>query len=395
MFDRPGSILRTILAIAGFLSALTSSFANAQLRAAILVPDPIYSERIATYDVVVFCRLVDGPQAKPLGDGSYLYEVTEILKGSDSLKKQPAATTPFRFEAFPPSGKPDDSVYFAGAFKEDNSLVWDLVTKVNDRRREYLRILAKPLAGDGTRAASLIPFLEAPEKEFPESFSLDLDLELLAIPYHEIRRARAALPLARIRNWINDPKTVDDRYLVCLRLLGACGTKDDLPSVKSVVFGKEKRHRDALSESTACYLRLGGEAVLTEIEAAYLRPAPGKRIDYWQFHIALVGVCEVVRDSEMISRERQLALFRPILDQPVLSIGIVVLELARLEDWDSTARMIELSRTLPMDSTESSSRGAVAHFLRRSPRPEAKARLEELKRLDPQAVRLYENEETP
>ena len=395
MLGRHIPILKTILAIAGFLTTLTNSFAHAQLRAGILVPDPNYSERIATYDVVVFCRLVDGPRAKPVGDGSYLYEVTEILKGSDSLKKQPAATTPFRFEAFSPSGKPDDSVYFAGALSEDHSLAWDVVTDVNDRRREYLRILAKPLSGNGTRVTSLLSFLDAPENEFPESFSLDLNLELLAVPYHEIRRARAALPIARIRNWINDPKTVDDRYLVCLRLLGACGTKEDLPSVKSVVFGKEKRHRDALSESTACYLRLGGEAVLPEIEAAYLKPAPGKRIDYWESHKALLGVSEVVRDSEMISRERQLALFRPLLDQPVLSIGIVVLELARLEDWESTARMIELSRKLPMESTERSSRGAVAHFLRRSPRPEAKVRLAELTKLDPRAVKESEKEQTP
>lgn len=395
MLIRHISILRTILAIAGFLTTLTSSYAHAQLRAGILVPDPIYSERIRVYEVAVFCRLVDGPQAKPLGDGSYLYEVTEILKGADSIKKQPAATTPFRFEAFPPSGKPDDSNYFAGAFNEDNSLVWDLVTEVNDRRREYLRILANPLVGDGTRAASLIPFLEAPEQEFPESFSLDLDLELLEIPFHEIQRARAALPLAKLRKWIADPKTTDDRYLACLRLLGACGTNDDLPLVKSIVFGQEERHRVSLSGSIACYLHLGGEAVLPEIETAYLKPAPGKRVDHWESHKALLGFRHAARESKTISRERQLAIFRPLLDQPVLHIGVVVLELARLEDWDSTARMIELSRTLPMDSTESSSRGAVAHFLRRSPRPEAKARLEELKRLDPDAVRLSENEETP
>lgn len=387
MLTHASPLRRFAVAFVVFVASVAASQSPAL---AIVDCVPTRSDDIREHDVVVFCRIVGGAKAVPVDkDGRYLCEPIEFLKGAATLKKQPGAKAPYHFEALVTEPKPDDAVYFAYAYINEKQLEWVWALQVNDREQEYLRALGKSYANGAERVKALLPFLEATD----ELITRDIDVELVGeIPYRDIRAAGAALPVDKLRTWIkaSDPEEDYTRLGTCLHLLGACGTKEDLPMLEEMIFGTVDPKRRELYRSVACYLMLGGEPAFTAVEKAYLHPIDRKLNESWDGYYAYLGVEYAAKEGAAIPRERWLAFYRPLLDLSRFTHH-ALLELVRLEDWDSTEKIVKMSRVERKESHEYWLRGAIAHYLRRNPRPEAKARFEELKKLDPDAVKLFED----
>lgn len=374
-----------------FLIALAATWlADGRTSHAILVEEPTLSEIIADREVVVLCRIIGGKSAVVVSDlDEYEMEVIEVLKGDEALKSHPGAKSPYRFQTSLWTDKPADSVYFTTALKA-KKLFWYSATPVDEREQKYLRALAKPAANSLERVKALVPFLDATEKFIAEDLSREL---YERFSYREIRQAASELPVAKLRAWIADSKTTSDRRSLYLYLLSVCGTRDDLPLVKTFVFSNSERDRYDLSMAIACYLIFGGEASLSSVEETFFKD-PKDVGSSGRTSSAVWAFSFVARETDLFPRERQLSIYRPLL--PVLEgPREVVTELTRLEDWHSTAQIIELSRTAYDGPREHNLKIAIARFLRRSPKPEAKVRLEELTKLDPRTVKESEKEQTP
>lgn len=341
---------------------------------------PVLSDQIGRYDALVLCRIVDGAKAKPVDDdGRYLCETIEIVAGFETLKKLPGVNVGYRFDVRVNADKPDGAVYFSFGYVSFGVLKWERAVPVNKREQEYLRALGTSYENGGERVEALLPFLDATEP----LIKCDLDVELVAkIPFNDVRTAQAALPVDKLRAWIKDldAKKDRDRIFTCLRLLSACGSKHDLPMLESRIFGNADPTRE-LNAGVGCYLMLGGEPAFTAVEKAFFRPQDGKINMSRDAYMAFFGVVFAAKEGPAISRERLLAFYRPLLDLSRFS-DQVVSELGRLDDWDSTDKIIKISRSGIEDEGEYRLGGHVWNFLSRSPRPEAKARLEELEKLD-------------
>lgn len=107
--------------------------------------------------------------------------------------------------------------------------------------------------------------------------------------------------------------------------------------------------------------------------------------DYSEAYGAILGLRFVQAEAGGISADRAVKTFRLLLKQPKVA-DLIVPDLMRLQDWDSTPRLVKLFRDAPTTQTEYV-RVPVLLFLRRSPRDDARTYLAELTQLDPEAAR--------
>ncbi|MCE9546268.1 MAG: hypothetical protein K8T25_12200, partial [Planctomycetia bacterium] len=128
-------------------------------------------------------------------------------------------------------------------------------------------------------------------------------------------------------------------------------------------------------------LTLGGPQGMPLVEEMFLKK---KDADYTQTYSAIMAVRFHGQQADIIPRDRAIAALRLMLDRPQLA-DLVIPDLARWEDWESVDRLVELFKT----STKEWSyvRVPIINFLRACPRPEAKAKLDELAKLDPESFR--------
>ena len=87
---------------------------------------------------------------------------------------------------------------------------------------------------------------------------------------------------------------------------------------------------------------------------------------------------------DLIPRERIVAAVRHLLDRPKMA-DMIIPDLARWEDWSVMDRLVQMFK----DADEETNwlRVPVITYLRACPKPEAKKHIEELAKIDPDAVR--------
>jgi hypothetical protein len=86
----------------------------------------------------------------------------------------------------------------------------------------------------------------------------------------------------------------------------------------------------------------------------------------------------------VIDRDRILQSLRIMLERPQLA-DLVIRDLARWEDWESMPRLVQLFKEA--DEESSWVRVPVINYLRACPLPEAKDHIDELAKIDPNAVK--------
>lgn len=386
-YDRMSSLrigAAAIVVISAIFGGARSSSAQGDCGIFGLRPNTL-AQDIADNDCVVLCRPVAGPQ--PAGDGvvaaegvEYLtFETTEIVKGADLLARRMGTKAPYRFSTWRHKQPPGVSTYLAFGFNDEETLFQlGSAIPVNEREIDYVRRLQKIPAKGTERLFSLLPDLGTAD----ELIAVDVQQEIENFSFAEIRAAAAQLPVAKVRACLGDPNATKQARRNALRMLCACGSKDDLPLLRTLIESSEKRAGYWRDLAIGCYLHLGGEEALSWIERKYFRSYTG---EFHEAYEAIVGLRFVQREAGGVSAERAVKTFRLLLDVPKLA-DLIVPDLMRLQDWDSTPRVVKLFRDATTSQTEYS-RVPVLLFLRRSPRDDAKTYLAELTTLDPEAAR--------
>jgi hypothetical protein len=89
-------------------------------------------------------------------------------------------------------------------------------------------------------------------------------------------------------------------------------------------------------------------------------------------------------EEKIIPKERLLQGIRLMLDRPQLA-DLVIPDLARWEDWSVLDRLVDLFKT--SDDVSNWVRVPVVNYLRACPLPEAKTKLDELAKIDPETLK--------
>lgn len=109
-----------------------------------------------------------------------------------------------------------------------------------------------------------------------------------------------------------------------------------------------------------------------------------KEAEYSHTYSAIMALRFHASETEVISRDGILSGLRSILEREDLA-DLVIPDLARMEDWDSLPRLVELFRAAKPG--ESWARVPIINYVRACPLPEADTALETLREIDPAAVK--------
>ena len=133
-----------------------------------------------------------------------------------------------------------------------------------------------------------------------------------------------------------------------------------------------------------CYLMLAGTEGMALVEELFLK---NPQAEYADTYAAIMALRFLGTETEAVPRERILEGLHCLLDRPELA-DLVIPDMARWEDWSQVERLVKLFKEA--DSKSSWVRVPIINFLRACPNPEAKSHLEELARIDPDAVKRAE-----
>ena len=205
--------------------------------------------------------------------------------------------------------------------------------------------------------------------------------EFASAPYDDLKKLKPQLKREKLLGWIDDTSLPPDRKRLYLVLLGICGKPEDAKFLESLLRSEEPNKRAGLDAMIACYVTLLGDDGLKLIDELFLA---NKKSQYADTYAAIMALRFHGTDGGIISKDRVLKSMQLILQRPELA-DLVIPDLARWEDWSQIDRLVELFKTA--DEKSSWVRVPVINYLRACPKPEASAKLDELKEIDPAAFK--------
>lgn len=341
---------------------------------------PTIADEIQTADMAVLARLAavaKPPQApmpaeNPLGflpegpEGTF--EVTHVFKGDDLAAGSPIETP---FGGMEPVG----SEFLLLGYREPQPY-WSTPLALPGPAADYVRqVVMLPEKGP-ERLRYFFDYLQHPET------MLDKDAydEFAKAPYEDVRALAEHFSREKLWTWISDERIPASRKRLYYLMLSLSGQDEDRDRLQQMLVNRSQDvPTEALDSIIAAYLALAGEAGMPLIEEQFMGSGASQEDIF-----AVVTALRFHGEEEtIIPRERLKAALRRLLDRPQTA-ELVLSDLARWEDWSVMDRMVELFREADQDTYFI--RVPVAQYLAACPLPEAKAHLEALKEIDPQAV---------
>jgi len=337
-----------------------------------------FSEELAGADAAVIAvevRRAEPPAGKSKSDPfapepKTKFKVIEVVKG-DKLVKIGAEIEVLYF------GRQPVGTQFYMTAVDPKMLAWNTPIALNETSLAYLRKLPTLPKEGADRLFFFQDFLESPE----EIITRDSYDEFAKAPYEAVKDLKPRMKHGQIVAWVKDNKIPASRRRLYLTMLGVCGGPEDLPMLEKMITSGDQDSKLVLDALLGAYLILRGPDGMDLVDKEYLANPDAKYTDIWSTIQSLRVLGQI---SQAIPKARLVKSFRLMLERPNLA-DLVIPDLARWEDWDSTDRLVKLFK----DSEDAGSfiRVPVMRFLMANPKPEAKAQLEELKKLDPEAFK--------
>ena len=341
----------------------------------------------ATAGVVVKLKKLPEPQAAPdptkppvLSDSLAKFEIVQVLKGGDIEIETPTGLKKLA------DVREIDVTYFGQdeigrAFLimgiDAPKIAWNTPIGLTERAVKYVSKLPELAESGPDRLVYFQEYLEDPE----ELIARDSYDEFAKAPFNEIKALKPRMHHDKLVGWIKSPEVTPSRRRLYLTMLGVCGSDADLPMLEETIRSDNRDMKTALDAVIGAYLMLRGEAGVPLIEEQFLT---NKDADYTDVYAAITAIRIMGQEETDIPRARLVAALRHMLDRPKYA-DMVIADLARWEDWDSIDRLV----TLFKDATPETNwvRVPVIHFLKACPKPEAQRYIDELAKIDPDAVK--------
>lgn len=344
-----------------------------------------FAEEVAANDIAVIAKLEKRPDEVsdsaskspfpgPAGAeaAKCKFTISRILKGEDKLGPTE------QFEALYFGQEPIGSEFLVfAAVIEDKPPVWRTPIALSERGVEYvLKMMELPESG-ADRLAFFQDFLEDADPLLATN-SYD---EFARAPYAEVITLGPRMNRDKLRGWVKNVEISSSRRRLYLTMLGTCGTPEDAALLEEMINSPERDHKVALDALIAAYLNLRGPEGLPMVVDLFIKNQDAEFTDTYATVMALRFHGQ---ERDVIPKEDLKAAMREMLDRPQLA-DLVIADLARWEDWSVIDRVVDLFKNA--DATSSWVKVPVVNYLRACPLPEAKDKLEELRKLDPDAVK--------
>ncbi len=334
------------------------------------------SEEIASSDAVVLAKLVQGPAKADAEDSlspeavQSTFEITKILKGAEILGKNRQIKVLY-------FGQQPKGAQFLLFGVDPKNLAWTTPTALDDRSAKYVEQLISLPEKGADRLAYFQEYLE----DANSMLGADAYDEFARAPYGDVKALRERMQHDKLLEWVKNLDIPSSRRRLYFTMLGICGQPDDVPALEEMLKSNDRQVRTALDAMIACYVILQGANGMPLVEELFLK---NKDAEYTDTYAAIMAVRFLGQESNVVPKERLLEGLRYMLDRPQLA-DLVIPDLARWQDWSVIEKLV----TLFKEANDESSwvRVPVVNYLRACPKPEAKKHLEELAKIDPDAVK--------
>lgn len=333
-----------------------------------------FSEEMEAMDVAAIVSLV---HAAPIPTSDQAdqdleksrFKVESVLKGTELV----AAGTPIEVIYF---GKAEPGTKFLIMGADAPNFAWSTPLQISDRAEAYLKRLPG-LPKDHRR----LEFFQTYLQDKDQLLAMDSYDEFAKTPYAGVIALKDKMQREKIIEWIQDKEVATGHRRLYLTMLGVCGQPEDSQILEQLLKSKNREDKRGLDAMIACYLILRGADGMPLVEDTFLR---SKDADYADTYSAIMALRFHGTEADAIPRERLLQAMRVMLDRPELA-DLVIPDLARWEDWSVMPQLVQLFKDANDDSIWV--RVPVINYLRACPKPEAKAAIEELAKVDPDAVK--------
>jgi len=333
------------------------------------------SEEIMAMDAVVIAQLEFLPPAAKPGEVSdevprAKFRIVEIVKGQSILSRKPMIETVYFGDA-----KQGKKFLITGVGPEN--LQWSTPLSLTDRAQAYILKLGKIAKAGSERLEFFQEYLEDQD----DLLARDSYDEFAKAPYEAVHALKPKMMHDQLISWIKDANVPTSRRRLYFTMLGVCGTKGDVATLETYVKSSDRREKAGLDALIACYLMLNGPDGVPLVEDLYLK---NRNAEYADTYAAIMALRFHGNDVHVIEKARIVQALRHMLDRPNLA-DLVIPDLAKWEDWSSMDKLVKLFKEA--DEKTSWVKVPVVNYLRVCPLPEAKLRIKELEKLDPESVR--------
>lgn len=323
-------------------------------------------QEMEAMDAVAIAKIVKGTETESDAE----FEMIHVIRGDTQIHVNQKA----RMNYF---GKAPEGTQFLVMGVDPPDLLWSSPLPVNEKAVEYMKTIVQLPEDPLKRIEFFYSYLEHPEA----LLARDAYDEFASAPYDELKKLQPKLEREKLLKWIEDTSLPPDRKRLYLVLLGICGKAEDAKLLESMLRSEDPNKRAGLDAMIACYVTLLGDDGLKLVDELFLA---NKKSQYADTYAAIMALRFHGTDGGIISKDRVLTSMQLILQRPELA-DLVIPDLARWEDWSQIDRLVELFKTA--DEKSSWVRVPVINYLRACPKPEATAKLEELKEIDPAAFK--------
>jgi hypothetical protein len=317
--------------------------------------------------------------AKPReGDkqGDHLFHILEVLKPDPALGK--TRTVSCRLHAYRP--EPGSRWLFFCKVGKQGEIVPYRLFGGNAACVDYLRGLVRFVDDPVKALVHCTRYLEHPVEEL----AADAITELGRASDKPLRAAAQAVPADRVAGWLQDPKVHFHRHDPYGLLLGYCGDARRADVLRRIVTDPKNRAEMDTGGLLAGYVLLRPQEGWSLVQRIlHDRSAPSR---------ARASALSAVRffweqRTDVLPRADMLRALVPLLEDTEFA-DVIILDLRRWQRWELTDRVLARWDRIPPSAR--SNHYAIVAFAMCSPRPQAAAFVERLRRTDPDAVEVGE-----
>ena len=263
--------------------------------------------------------------------GSTTFKIVKVYKSTDGDLEvgQTIQLPAYR------SGKQDKRYLLTGT--KAATLEWASPVDISEAAFSYIFNAPGPSDSYAKRLEYFVQYLEHED----DLIATDAYGEFANAPYEDIAKLGSKIPHDKVREWILDPKTSPTHLGLYGLLLGLSGTEEDAAAMLKKINQPVEDFRLGIDGIMSGYLVLAGEKGLDELEKSKLRPGKDQ-VSYSETYAAMQALRFMWKyEPGRISEDRLRQSMRILLERPDLA-DLVIVDLARWQDWDAADRLIAM-----------------------------------------------------
>ena len=339
-----------------------------------------FTEQINSSDITVVAKLVEIPPPFDDPDAEFpkaTFEIFRTIKGGKFVGDGKTEDgKPMTFKTQLVGTYPVGQKFLVMGVNPPN-VAWSTPMKASDRVFDYLDAIQK-LPENG---ADRLNFFQDYFEDEESVLAFDAYDEFAAAPYQDLIDFKDRMDHAKLVGWIKSPDTSINRRRLYFTMLGVCGTKDDVEMLEGFIESGNRKKMAGLDALIGCYLTLKGEDGVELIEKTFLTDTSSE--GYVDTLAAVTALRFHGTEVDVVPRKRIVKAVRQLLNNPKMA-DMIIPDLARWEDWSLMERLVQMFKDADEDSNWL--RVPVITYLHACPKPEAKKYIEELRKIDPEAV---------